>query len=103
MNGDDKLDNFTEEQLIILLNDVMFPAFSAIPSVITHVIKYLMHHPRILEKVQNEIDNVVGTGRLATWDDRKKWVYDHCTVKGERTISFQLYIDKSQEQEKMLV
>ncbi|XP_018047195.1 PREDICTED: probable cytochrome P450 304a1 [Atta colombica] len=81
LNGDDKLDNFTEEQLIILLNDVMFPAFSAIPSVITHVIKYLMHHPRIMEKVQNEIDNVVGTGRLATWDDRKNLPYLEATIR----------------------
>ena len=88
MDGDDKLNNFTEEQLIILLTDVMFPAFSAIPIMITHVIKYLMHHPRVMEKVQNEIDNVVGTGRLATWDDRKKWVYDYCTLKEERKNNF---------------
>ncbi|XP_018357138.1 PREDICTED: probable cytochrome P450 304a1 [Trachymyrmex septentrionalis] len=81
LDGDDKLNNFTEEQLIILLTDVMFPAFSAIPIMITHVIKYLMHHPRVMEKVQNEIDNVVGTGRLATWDDRKNLPYLEATIR----------------------
>ncbi|XP_018364794.1 PREDICTED: probable cytochrome P450 304a1 [Trachymyrmex cornetzi] len=81
LNGDDKLDNFTEEQLIILLTDVMFPAFSAIPVVITWIIKYLMHHPRVMKKVQNEIDNVVGTGRLATWDDRKNLPYLEATIR----------------------
>lgn len=72
LNEDDKSDSFTEEQLIILLIDIMFPAFSGIPGVITHIIKYMMHHPRVMQKVQNEIDNVVGTGRLITWEDRKE-------------------------------
>lgn len=72
LNEDDKSHYFTEEQLIILLVDMMFPAFSALPSAITHAIKYLMHNPKVMKKVQNEIDNVVGTGRLVTWEDRIK-------------------------------
>lgn len=74
LNEDNKSHNFTEEQLIILLVDMMFPAFSAMPSAITHAIKYLMHNPKIMEKVQSEIDSVVGTGRLVTWGDRVKCV-----------------------------
>lgn len=72
MNEDDKSDSFNEEQLIILLIDIMFPAFSAIPAVITFILKYVMHHPKVMEKVQNDIDNVIGTGRLVTWEDRKE-------------------------------
>lgn len=72
LNEDNKSENFTEEQLIILAIDMMFPAFGAIPIVITQIIKYLMHHPRVMKKIQNEINNVVGTGRLVTWEDRKK-------------------------------
>lgn len=72
MNEDDKSDSFNEEQLIILLIDMMFPAFSAVPVVITFILKYVMHHPKVMEKVQNDIDNVIGTGRLVTWEDRKE-------------------------------
>ncbi|XP_036145097.1 probable cytochrome P450 304a1 isoform X2 [Monomorium pharaonis] len=79
--NEDKSDSFSEDQLIILLIDMMFPAFSAIPGVITHVIKYLMHYPRVIEKVRNEIDSVVGIGRLATWDDRKNLPYLEATIR----------------------
>ncbi|KAL0105457.1 hypothetical protein PUN28_016846 [Cardiocondyla obscurior] len=81
LNEENKSNSFTEEQLIILVIDMMFPAFAAVPSVITHVIKYLMHHPRIMAKVQNEIDNVVGTGRLVTWEDRKDLSYLEATIR----------------------
>ncbi|XP_011639779.1 probable cytochrome P450 304a1 [Pogonomyrmex barbatus] len=81
LNDDKKSDTFTKEQMIILLIDMMFPAFSALPGVITHAIKYLMHNPRVMKKVQNEIDNVVGTGRLITWDDRKDLPYLEAIIR----------------------
>ncbi|XP_071566707.1 probable cytochrome P450 304a1 [Temnothorax nylanderi] len=81
LKEENKLDSFTEEQLIILLIDMMAPASSAVPSTITHVIKYVMHHPRVMKKIQNEIDNVVGTGRLVTWEDRKHLPYVEATIR----------------------
>jgi len=74
LNEVDKPDSFTEEQLIILLIDMMLPAFSVAPFAVTNAIKYMLHHPGVMKKVQNEIDNVVGVGRLITWEDRKEWV-----------------------------
>lgn len=65
---------FSDEQLLMILLDVMFPALSALPSVVAHAIKLVMHHPDVLKKVQGEIDTVIGTGRHVTWDDRKKYV-----------------------------
>lgn len=67
--------------MIVLLIDMMFPAFSALPGTITHAIKYLMHNPRVMKKVQNEIDSVVGTGRLVTWEDRKNLPYLEATIR----------------------
>ncbi|XP_072767521.1 probable cytochrome P450 304a1 [Anoplolepis gracilipes] len=81
LNEDDKSPYFTEEQLIILLIDMMFPAYSAVPTAITHAIKYLMHHPEIMNKVQNEIDSVVGTGRLVTWADRINLPYTEAAIR----------------------
>ncbi|CAL7939200.1 unnamed protein product [Xylocopa violacea] len=73
--------NFTEKQLVMTLVDIMFPALSAIPSTVVHAIKAIMHHPRVLKNVQEEIDTVVGTGRLVTWDDRKSLPYMEATIR----------------------
>ncbi|XP_036145764.1 probable cytochrome P450 304a1 isoform X2 [Monomorium pharaonis] len=81
LNEDDKSNSFTEEQLIILLVDMMFPALFGISGVPTHALKYLMHHPKIMEKVRNEIDNVIGIGRLATWEDRKNLPYLEAVIR----------------------
>ena len=68
------MSTFSDEQLLMIILDVMFPALSAMPSVVAHAIKLVMHHPDVLEKVQGELDTVIGTGRHVTWDDRKKYV-----------------------------
>ncbi|XP_076761436.1 farnesoate epoxidase-like [Xylocopa sonorina] len=73
--------NFTEKQLIMTLVDFMFPAISALPSAVVHAIKAVMHHPKVLKNVQEEIDRVVGTGRLVTWDDRKSLPYTEATIR----------------------
>lgn len=63
---------FSEEQLIMIVVDFVFPALSAVPSVITHAIKYMMHYPNEMKRVQKEIDDIVGRERLPVWDDRKE-------------------------------
>lgn len=37
---------------------------------ISYLIKHLFHHPDILKRIQDEIEHVVGTGRLPELDDR---------------------------------
>lgn len=64
---------FSQKQLIMTLVDFMFPATSALLSALVHAIKLVMHHPRVVNNIQEEIDRVVGTGRLVTWSDRKKY------------------------------
>lgn len=72
LNKDEKLQSFSEEQLIITATDVVIATCATNPTVITALIKYLINYPRVLKKVQDEIDQVVGTGRLVTWNDRKE-------------------------------
>ncbi|KAK2575389.1 hypothetical protein KPH14_001053 [Odynerus spinipes] len=72
---------FSEEQLILSVIDFMFPAITAMPSVVTHAIKLTMHHPDVAKKVRDEIHTVVGTGRLVTWDDRKSLPYTEATLR----------------------
>ena len=68
-----KKKSFSEKQLIMSLVDFMFPAISALPSAVVHAIKLVMHHPKVMKNVQKEIDRVIGTERLVTWEDRKKY------------------------------
>ena len=75
------MSTFSEEQLIILLVDIMFPALSAAPSAIVHGIKLLMHNPNVLKNAQKEIDRVVGTGRHVTWEDRKNMPYTEAVIR----------------------
>lgn len=50
----------------------MFPAVSATTSTIVDILTHLLHYPEVQSKVQKEIDEVVGRGRLPTLDDRKE-------------------------------
>ncbi|KAK0092808.1 hypothetical protein PV326_000549 [Microctonus aethiopoides] len=74
-------ENFSEEQLIMIAVDFMFPALSAVPSTITHYFKYMMHHPDVMKRAQDEIINVVGRERLPNWDDRKELPFTEATIR----------------------
>lgn len=52
--------------------DFAFPAFSALSTTITFMVQLVCHKPEIQTKLQEEIDRVVGEGRLPTLDDRVK-------------------------------
>ncbi|XP_076681205.1 putative cytochrome P450 304a1 [Andrena cerasifolii] len=81
MKKQSAMTTFSDEQLLMILLDVMFPAISAMPSVVAHAIKLVMHHPDVLKRVQGEIDTVIGTGRHVTWDDRKNLPYTEATIR----------------------
>ncbi|XP_015429299.1 PREDICTED: probable cytochrome P450 304a1 [Dufourea novaeangliae] len=76
-----EMSNFTDEQLIMTLVDFMFPSLSAMPSAIVHCLKSVMHNSKVTKKIQDEIDRVVGTGRLVNWDDRKNLPYTEATIR----------------------
>nr|CAD7263016.1 unnamed protein product [Timema shepardi] len=71
----DKPSTFTgkwRDQLLMIGIDMVFPTASTLPSMITFTVLLLTQHPEIQEKVQNEIDTVVGRHRLPSLDDRAK-------------------------------
>ncbi|XP_054009632.1 probable cytochrome P450 304a1 [Hylaeus anthracinus] len=81
MKKRDVTSTFSEKQLIMTLVDMMFPALSAMPSSVVHLIKLVMHHPEVMRKVQEEIDTVVGTGRHVNWGDRQNLPYTEATIR----------------------
>lgn len=52
--------------------DFMFPSITAIGITISHALLRLVQQPELIKRCQNEIDDIVGHGRLPTLDDRIK-------------------------------
>lgn len=64
--------DFTQDQLIMICTDFLLPGLTAVNSQIAFLFRTLLHHPDVLKNIQDEIENVVGSGRLPELDDRIK-------------------------------
>ncbi|XP_008561134.1 probable cytochrome P450 304a1 [Microplitis demolitor] len=85
-SNNQKIDDFdvnmySTQQLVTICIDFMFPALSAVPAVVTNCIKFMIHYPEVMKRVQEEIDDVIGCERLPTWDDRKNLPFTEATIR----------------------
>lgn len=55
--------------------DLLFPSAMAVTSTLGFLVQYLLYHPDVQKKMQQELDEVVGQNRLPTLDDRPKWEF----------------------------
>lgn len=65
---------FLYDQLVMICTDFLFPSISAMQTQVAFLLRFLLHNPKVMETIQEEIENVVGSGRLPELDDRVKWV-----------------------------
>uniref|UniRef100_A0A1B0DCH2 Uncharacterized protein n=1 Tax=Phlebotomus papatasi TaxID=29031 RepID=A0A1B0DCH2_PHLPP len=72
---------FHYEQLILICVDFFFPALTGVPVTLALFFQRLLLQPEILTKMQAEIDEVVGRGRLPELDDRINLPYVEATVR----------------------
>ncbi|XP_034659890.1 probable cytochrome P450 304a1 [Drosophila subobscura] len=72
---------FNREQFIMGLLDFSIPAFTAVGVQLSLLIQYLMLYPAVMQRIQREIDEVVGCGRLPTLEDRKSMHYTEATIR----------------------
>ncbi|ALC45928.1 Cyp304a1, partial [Drosophila busckii] len=72
---------FNREQFILGLIDFSFPAFSAVGSQCSLLIQYLMLYPEVKARIQREIDEVVGSSRLPTLEDRVNLPYTEAAIR----------------------
>ncbi|KAL0267472.1 UNVERIFIED_CONTAM: hypothetical protein PYX00_009729 [Menopon gallinae] len=66
IKAQDEYKDFTDEQTLITSIDFLFPN-TAIAVVLSFAMIYLIKNPKVREKCQEQIDAVVGTGRLPHW------------------------------------
>jgi cytochrome P450 len=60
---------------------VMFIAgFETTSATIIAFILLMVNHPRVLQKAQKEMDEVVGTDRLPNFDDKASLPYLECVI-----------------------
>lgn len=64
--------DFSYDQMVMMCTDFFLPSLSASESQIGFLFRILLHKPDIVAKIQEEIENVVGSGRLPEVDDRIK-------------------------------
>lgn len=63
---------FFYDQMVMMCTDFLFPSLSAMEAQVAFLLRFLLHNEVVLKNIQEEIDNVVGTGRLPELNDREK-------------------------------
>ena len=64
----------TEKNLLVTLLDLFGAGADTTSSSLSWAILYFITHPKVQEKVHNEIDQVIGSSRLPALSDRQKLV-----------------------------
>ncbi|XP_017769406.1 PREDICTED: probable cytochrome P450 304a1 [Nicrophorus vespilloides] len=73
--------SFNVEQMTFIVMDFMFPAPIAMGHTTNFLFGYLVNYPEVQRKIQEEVDLVVGRGRLPCLDDRKNMHYTEATIR----------------------
>lgn len=53
--------------------DLIMPTFSTLSAAMSFFLQRMILQPEIMQRIQNEIDVVVGSGRLPRLDDRVQY------------------------------
>lgn len=72
---------FQYDQLVMILWDMLLPTLSGSAIQLSMLLERLLLNPRVATKVQQELDGVVGHGRLPTLDDRVNLPYAEATLR----------------------
>ncbi|XP_021966277.1 methyl farnesoate epoxidase [Folsomia candida] len=79
--NDDSLTNlYTDEQFIMVLYDLFVAGAETTSNTLEFAMLYMVLHPEVQTKVQEEIDRVVGKSRRVTLEDKSKMPYTEATL-----------------------
>ncbi|OQV12037.1 Cytochrome P450 2B12 [Hypsibius exemplaris] len=77
---DNPTTSFTSEQLLISIADLVGAGTDTTATTLAWAILYLIENPAVHERVQKEIDGVLGDGRYPTLNDRGSLPYTQATI-----------------------
>lgn len=72
---------FYYDQFVFSVLDFFIPALTAIAAQIGLLFQTTIKYPHVARRIQEEIDTVVGNGRLPTLDDRVNMPYTEATIR----------------------
>ncbi|XP_013412458.1 cytochrome P450 2B4 [Lingula anatina] len=74
------LDVFTEKNVFFVIVDLYLAGTETTASALQWGVVHMMHHPDVQQKVQAEIDRVIGREKVPCYEDRHKMPYTEATV-----------------------
>ncbi|KAG1659626.1 Cytochrome P450 2U1 [Nymphon striatum] len=77
----DALKTFNIEQLQYVISDLFAAGTETVSITINWDLLFMIHHPKIQEKVQAEIDEVIGKERLPTMEDKRLLPFTTATLQ----------------------
>ncbi|XP_053603696.1 probable cytochrome P450 304a1 [Plodia interpunctella] len=87
---DNEKSTFSVDQLVLICVDYMFPAASTAASVLTLLLERLVIQPELQDGMQEEVDRVVGSGRLPNLDDRQNMPYTEACIRESMRFDTQI-------------
>ena len=69
-----------EQQLEQIILDLFSAGVETLKTSVLWAIVYMLHHPEIMQKVQTELDTVVGSDRLPNVQDMAQLTYTKATI-----------------------
>lgn len=70
-----------DDQLVMILWDMLLPTLSGSAIQLSMLLERMLLNPHVARKVQQELDEVVGQGRLPTLDDRINLPFTEATLR----------------------
>lgn len=78
---------YSVEDLIVNCTDLFFAGAESTSNTIEFLIMYLVRHPEVQEKLQEELDHVLQRSRRANLDDKNKMPYTMATISETMRIN----------------
>uniref|UniRef100_A0AAT9UTR8 Cytochrome P450 15A1 n=1 Tax=Maconellicoccus hirsutus TaxID=177089 RepID=A0AAT9UTR8_MACHI len=86
-NENNKNSTFTENQLLVLLEDFFMAGTETTSNTLSFVIFYLIKYPEVQKKIHIELDKAFERNQVPSMDDRDKLVYLEATIMEVQRIS----------------
>ena len=79
-NMDESKDFMDDDDMKGIVLDVVIGGVTSVTITLTNLFALVMVHPNIAKRIQNEIDNVIGSARLPRLSDKDKMPYIMATI-----------------------